>query len=667
MESITATDAGTYTIWYKVDGGTNYKNLGPTKIGTVSIDKAAVTETVAISENPTYGSDITLTATVASKTVDAANISGTVQFKVGEEPLGEPVTVQEGTATLKIGAADAVLQKLLFGESGTSAITAAYSGTGNIAPDIGTTTVSMEKKALTYKVSAQDKTYDGTTTVSVTLTPTNLVGEDAVTLAATGNVAKPDIGDYDTVDLTGIVLSGDDAKYYAVDGSKSGVTLAPPVKILERHKEDGTGMVSMADYTCGDTSVEPKAVSETNVGAAVSITYKPKDAPDTAYSPTKPTTAGEYTVRAVFAATEQYNEVTATADFTITHQFPTSLEENEDFICACEADLRLEAESIEAIPPALQETYSNVEELSRVLVNATGVSGADYTVYDVKLELKEGSEAWHDAPEDSIPASGLTITLPYPAGTDSSYTFTVIHMFAYGEKAGSTEKPAVTNTADGIRFTVSGLSPVCIAWTSPDDTPRYYVVIADNLRGGTVSADKTYVLAGDTVTLTVTPENGYRLSSLTVTDAAGSPLKLTDNGDGTYTFVQPSGDVTVTAASPAVPSLHPQPAHLRLGHSGGRPQHSGIRRARISHGHPGCGLLPGLHRGTGPVRQPDRPHLSGQQRLCLYPADWRGYGVRRLCLVLQCSCPYSYSYSHSSPNYYTCACNIQCHGTGKDG
>ena len=50
------------------------------------------------------------------------------------------------------------------------------------------------------------------------------------------------------------------------------------------------------------------------------------------------------------------------------------------------------------------------------------------------------------------------------------------------------------------------------------------------------------------MTLTVTPEKDYVLGTLTVTDAAGKTLALTDLGGGKYRFAMPASAVTVTAS-----------------------------------------------------------------------------------------------------------------------
>ncbi len=64
---------------------------------------------------------------------------------------------------------------------------------------------------------------------------------------------------------------------------------------------------------------------------------------------------------------------------------------------------------------------------------------------------------------------------------------------------------------------------------------------------GTLSLSDTSARRGDTVTITVKPDKGYTLETLTVTDSRGSALTLTDKGGGKFAFTMPSGSVTVNA------------------------------------------------------------------------------------------------------------------------
>ena len=72
----------------------------------------------------------------------------------------------------------------------------------------------------------------------------------------------------------------------------------------------------------------------------------------------------------------------------------------------------------------------------------------------------------------------------------------------------------------------------------------YAVNISSSVTGGSITASTTEALAGETVTLTVIPNPGYELRSLTVCNAndASQTVNVTNN-----TFIMPSFDVVVSA------------------------------------------------------------------------------------------------------------------------
>ena len=74
-----------------------------------------------------------------------------------------------------------------------------------------------------------------------------------------------------------------------------------------------------------------------------------------------------------------------------------------------------------------------------------------------------------------------------------------------------------------------------------------YIVSVDRTTGGKVTVNPGRADKGDTVTITVKPNDGYQLDKLTVTDKSGDAVKLTNKGDGKYTFTMPSGTVDVKA------------------------------------------------------------------------------------------------------------------------
>ena len=81
--------------------------------------------------------------------------------------------------------------------------------------------------------------------------------------------------------------------------------------------------------------------------------------------------------------------------------------------------------------------------------------------------------------------------------------------------------------------------------TAPS-APHYDVAVADGAHGSVTVSPKS-ASKGSTVTVTVTPDKGYALETLTVTGKNGSALDLTDRGNGKYTFTMPSSPVTVAA------------------------------------------------------------------------------------------------------------------------
>ena len=75
--------------------------------------------------------------------------------------------------------------------------------------------------------------------------------------------------------------------------------------------------------------------------------------------------------------------------------------------------------------------------------------------------------------------------------------------------------------------------------------PTYPPTVTDTA-GGDTSVAPARPHKGDTVTITPKPDQGNEVDSVTVTDRNGDPVKVTDKGDGTYTFTQPTGKVTIS-------------------------------------------------------------------------------------------------------------------------
>ena len=288
-----------------------------------------------------------------------------------------------------------------------------------------------------------------------------------------------------TLELANVSDSG---RYWVQvnDGSSTKTSNAVNVAIT---KADGNASVSLSDWTYGETASEPVPTSDTNGISKVTYQYKVKDAADTTYSDTLPTNAGDYIVKATFAATDNYNEVTATDDFTIAKATP--------------------AVAISAAPSTLtgggsvELTVSGVPTEGQLAVTCDN---------DIKVTEKDGK---------------YTAALP---NETKDYTF----------KADYTGTNLYNNASDTcvVSVTYKGSSHHSSSTSNP--------VSASTASNGKVSLDKSTAKKGDTVTVTVTPDAGYQLDKLTITDAKGKTVDVTKKSDGKYTFTMPDSKVTIT-------------------------------------------------------------------------------------------------------------------------
>lgn len=81
---------------------------------------------------------------------------------------------------------------------------------------------------------------------------------------------------------------------------------------------------------------------------------------------------------------------------------------------------------------------------------------------------------------------------------------------------------------------------------SSSSRPSYPITTPDKTQNGSVTVSPTSAKRGRVVTITVTPDAGYVLDELTVTDKDGKDVALTKKSDTEYTFVMPAGKVEIT-------------------------------------------------------------------------------------------------------------------------
>ena len=151
----------------------------------------------------------------------------------------------------------------------------------------------------------------------------------------------------------------------------------------------------------------------------------------------------------------------------------------------------------------------------------TGIDGEEVTG-TLHYTLADGKT------EADIPA--MLRGLKAGEGLYIPYTFTASGNYS-GEKTGT-----ITVTAQ--ERPASSVTPVA---------PTYPVTAPDSAENGSISASRKNASKGTVVTVTVQPEAGYVLETLTVTDKNGNVLELTDKGNGQYTFIMPGSKVEIAA------------------------------------------------------------------------------------------------------------------------
>ena len=123
--------------------------------------------------------------------------------------------------------------------------------------------------------------------------------------------------------------------------------------------------------------------------------------------------------------------------------------------------------------------------------------------------------------------------------------------------AGTTVTLACSNVPEGYmaKYSVDGNTITGETFTMPaaDATVTmqliaidYSITLPEQCDHGSVTCNQSTANYGETVTLTVTPDAGYALGSLTVLNG-DTPVETTAGANGTYTFEMPAAPVTVAA------------------------------------------------------------------------------------------------------------------------
>ncbi|MCD8045073.1 MAG: putative Ig domain-containing protein [Clostridiales bacterium] len=510
------TDAGIYSVAVTRDGDDTYNALSAT--GTLTIEKASA-------EAPAGGEGYTVDYTAESaaavsgyeiSTDGSTWTSGTLAVTPGGTLYvrkAETDNTNESTATVNsiIARPDA--------PTGIAAVNETFQGESD--GQITGVTAAME-----YRLSG-DTEWIACTGDSITGLAS---GDYEVRLAATassftGNAANVTVasGEERTYTLT-VTAPAFDAveEYYTRPEAKS-------ITIFSTGNSDAaiTGVTADNDYFAiggsGDTvtaggsvstwTVQPSAdLAAGTYSAVITVTYQGGlTATATVSFTVIAHTVHNYVVSETVAPT--YTEQGYTV-YTCTDCGESCISDYTDILVIEETDDNIEirqiVEEVTEVSGELTSLYSSagalVLDLTSRVTASEGYTEEKSSVYEVVLQYRTNDGEWTDATVDNYPETGITVTLPYPEGTDASYDFTVVHMFTVtserlGITAGDTETPTVTKTESGLVFTLTGLSPVAISW-------KEGVSVAEAAAGNMTDTDTGTVVNTSLTESSVSPLTG---------------------------------------------------------------------------------------------------------------------------------------------------------------
>ena len=156
------------------------------------------------------------------------------------------------------------------------------------------------------------------------------------------------------------------------------------------------------------------------------------------------------------------------------------------------------------------------------------------------------------APDLSAPVLGTDYTVEGLLGSDTLLTgptLTYDPAVPDMRKAGTAAKivASAADAGENYQFAYVSGTLTLISRANPvgPSEPSVNPGAPDN---GSVTVSPKNPAKGSTVIITVEPDEGYALDEITVTDKDGNNLKLTDKGDGKYSFTMPSGKVDIDAS-----------------------------------------------------------------------------------------------------------------------
>ncbi len=347
--SLAGADAGNYTV------------------NTTASTTADITAPTGLAQTITFNNPGPKTYGDASFDLGATASSGlTVSYSV----LSGPATISGNTLTI----------------TGAGSVTVRASQAGDVTYNPATPvdqTFSVAQATLTPSISGTNKTYDGTTSASVTYSLTGIINSDDVTASGSALFASKNVGTGIAVDATGITLGGAAAANYVLSGTTASTTADISAKALtatitaSNKTYDATDAASVTYSLSGIVGSEDVSVSGTatfadkNVGTGKTVTASGLTLSGS--------DAGNYTVNA---------SATGTANITAAALVATATGNNKVYDGNTSATVTIQLSGVlgsDTVSAAGTGTFADRHVAIGKSINVTGISlagidAANYTV-----------------------------------------------------------------------------------------------------------------------------------------------------------------------------------------------------------------------------------------------------------------------------------------------
>ena len=545
------------------NNGTIVKNGGTfTNNGTLDGNPLGYSSTVAVSVSgdgvtgssgqytAAYGTTATLAATVtATGNNDQSASDGTVTFYQGTVDEGKklnetPVNVSNSTATTTVS---------LSGENWTPnadnayTITAVYTpGESNqLQPENGTGSLTVQPKTLIASLGGTlVKTYDGNTDApeGIKIELEGVVSGENVS-ASSESISYDDgnVGTGKTITASDVELSGEDARNYTL-GSKTTITT-------------DAGVITAAEMT-GSVTIS----GNPTVGKTLTANYSGTPSTGISYqwyrgdTPITDATGTGYTLTAADAGKSLSVRVTASGNYSGSVESESvTVQKTEQSAPETGTGYKIDyvAETISA---------ENGYELAATKGANDGSASLSVTPgTDVYIRLAETATAYAsdwtlvDVPARPAAPANVSGGTEQISGVDSSMEYRAASNTNWTRCTGA----SILSLSDGdyevrIAATNNSFASEAVQVHVSPYTGRFSYEISTSVGdNGTISVDR-YATEGERVTITVSPDDAYKLDDLSVT-AHGKDVELTANGDGTFSFTMPSADVKISSTFAADP------------------------------------------------------------------------------------------------------------------